>query len=195
MKALRFCLLGLLIFTIHGFAEDDIERLKKNPGSYLNLQDVPFFFNGNPLEGLDAFAVIPPYTIQSAEVNRNIEKIIEKELSSIGNVIKTKCEDTRGIGTGNLLTILIGRVTKWDGSELPFFRVSLNVETSVVISKTNVKSMPRLWTINDFVDSPLKVKSEKKAVSAVQNLLRAFIQNYKFVNANQEKKPTFYLYF
>jgi hypothetical protein len=175
--------------------EGNIERLKRNPGIYLNFQDVPIFNSGNPLEGLNAFTVIPPYSIQSSEINKKIEALIEKELGSIGTVIKAKPEDMNGFGTGNILNIQIGRVSKWDGGELPISRVTLNIETAVVISKTNVKSLPRIWSINDFVDSPLDLKSEDKTIGAVQKLLKEFIKNYKFANPNQTQKPTFYVYY
>ncbi len=200
MKRTLTHLLILTLFSAHGFCADNvnedsnIERLKRNPGIYLNFQDVPVFFSGNPLEGLNAFAVIPPYSLQSSEVNKKVEAIIEKELGSIGTIIKAKSEDMNGFGTGSILNILIGRVSKWDGGELPISRVTLNVETSVVISKTNVKSMPRVWSINDFVDSPLDIKSEDKVVGAVQKLLKEFVKNYKFANPNQAQKPTFYIY-
>ena len=193
-----------LCILAHAFAEADpiketensiVERLKRNPGTYLNLQDVPFFYTGNPLEGLTTFAVIPPYSIQNQEVYKKIEAIIEKELSTIGTVIKSKQEDTTGIGSGNMLTIQVGPVSKWDGGELPIFRASLNVETSVIISKTHVKSMPRIWSINDFVDAPFEIKSEEKAIGAIQKLVKEFVKNYKFVNPNPSQKTTFYLYF
>lgn len=196
----RFHFLVLLLVVKCGlFANDNqddsnIERLKRNPAIYLNFQDVPFFYTGNPLEGLDAFAVIPPYSIQSPEVNKKIEAAIEIELGSIGTVIKAKSEDMNGFGTGNILNIQIGRVAKWDGGELPISRVTLSVESSVVISKTNVKSLPRVWTINDFVDSPFSIKTEDKTIGAVQKLLREFVQNYKFANPSQTQKPTFYVY-
>lgn len=195
MNCLKYYVLGLVAVAVSVFAETEMERVKKNPAIDLNLQDVPFFLNGNPLEGLNTFAVVPPSTFQNAAVNRKIEMIIEKELGSIGTAIRTKYGDTRGTGSCNLLTILVNGVTKWDGGELPIYRVSLNVETSVIISKTNVHSMPRVWTINAFIDSPFEAKSEEKAIGAVQKLLREFVRNYKFVNANQQKKPTFYLYF
>lgn len=121
--------------------------------------------------------------------------MIEKELGILGTVVKAKNEDTTGFGTGNLLNIQIGRVSKWDGGELPISRVTLNVETPVVISKTNVKSLPRVWSINDFVDSSLDIKSEDKVVGAVQKLLKEFVKNYKFANPDQAQKPTFYIYY
>jgi len=193
-------LLILTLLAANGlFAENsedgNVERFKRNPGVYLNFQDVPIFHSGNPLEGLSAFAVIPPYSIQSPEVNKKIEALIEKELGSIGTVIKAKSEDMDGFGTGNILNIQIGRVSKWDGGELPISRVTLNIETAVVISKTNVKSLPRIWTINDFVDSPLDIKSEDKTIGAVHKLLKEFVKNYKFANPNQTQKPTFYFYY
>ena len=201
MKKQSFYLLVLTLLTSYGFSADqtaednNIERLKRNPGTHLNCQDVPLFFSGNPLEGLSAFAVIPPCSIQSPEVNKKIEMVIEKELGSIGTVIKAKTEDMTGFGTGNILNIQIGTVSKWDGGELPISRVTLNVETPVIISKTNVKSLPRIWSINDFVDSPLDLKSEDKTVGAVQKLLKEFAKNYKFANPTQTQKPTFYIYY
>jgi hypothetical protein len=196
----RFHFLVLLLVVKCGlFANDNqddsnIERLKRNPAIYLNFQDVPFFYSGNPLEGLNAFAVIPPYSIQSPEVNKKIETAIETELGCIGTVIKAKSEDMNGFGTGNILNIQIGCVAKWDGGELPISRVTLSVESSVVISKTNVKSLPRIWTINDFVDSPFSIKTEGNTIGAVQKLLREFVQNYKFANPCQTQKPIFYVY-
>ena len=159
----------------------------------LNFQDVPIFNTGNPLEGLNAFAVIPPYSIQSPEVYKKIEAVIEKELSSLGAVVKAKSEDVRGFGSGNILNIQIGCVSKWDGGELPITRVTLNVETPVLITKTNVKSFPRVWSINNFVDAPWNVRSESQTVDAVQKLLREFVKNYRY--ANPAQKPTFYVYF
>ena len=201
MKKQSFYLLILTLLTSYGFSADqtvensNIEKLKRNPGTYLNCQDVPLFYNGNPLEGLSAFAVLLPCSIQSSEVTKKIEMAIEKELGSIGTVVKAKAEDMTGFGTGNILNIQIGAVSKWDGGELPISRVTLNVEAPVIISKTNVKSLPRIWSINDFVDSPLNLKSEDKMVGAVQKLLKEFVKNYKFANSTQTQKPTFYVYY
>ena len=194
-----FCFLFLALVVKWGlFAnnkEDSIvERLKRNPAIYLNFQDVPFFYTGNPLEGLSAFAVIPPYSIQSPEVNKQIEAAIETELGCIGTVIKTKDEDLEGFGSGNILNVQIGRVSKWDGGELPITRITLSIETPVLLSKTNVKSLPRIWAINDFVDSAFDIKSEDKTIGAIKTLLREFVQNYKFANPGQTQKPTFYVY-
>ncbi len=198
MKKKIFYLSILTLFASNIFCADNdqenntIERLKRNPGLYLNFQDVPIFYTGNPLEGLNTFAVLPPVSIQNSEVSKKIEALIEKELGSIGTVIKAKPEDLNGFGSGNILNIQVGNVSKWEGGELPFFRVTLNIETPVLITKTNVKTLPRVWTINDFVDSPFDIKSEDKSLGAIQKLLKEFVKNYKFANPNQ--KPTFYLY-
>jgi hypothetical protein len=198
MKKASYLLVPLILSACSLFGdnreESNIERIKRNPGVYLNFQDVPLFYTGNPLEGLEGFAVIPPYSIQSPEVNKKIIATIEAELGCIGTVVNAKNEDVQGFGTGNILNIQIGRVSKWDGGELPISRVTLSVETPVAICKTNVKSLPRVWSINDFVDSPFDVKSEEKTIGAVQKLLKEFVKNYRFANPGQTQKPTFYIY-
>lgn len=98
----------LVLFIAHGFCTNtnkDMERLKENPGIYLNFQDVPIFHKGNPLEGLNAFAIISPYSMQNPEVNRKIKAVIEQELGFLGTVIQAKSEDVNGFGTGNILNI------------------------------------------------------------------------------------------
>lgn len=185
-------LMPACIFSVNQ-VEISSERAKKNPGVYLNSQDVPLFYVGNPLEGLTSFAVIPPLCTQNPETKKKIQAIIEKELGVVGIVIKTNDEDMTGFGTGTRLNIQIGKVSKWDGGELPISRITLNIETPVVISKTNVKSSPRVWTINDFIDAPLS-ESEDKLIGAMQKLLKEFVKTYKFTNSDQKQKPTFYLY-
>lgn len=188
----------LTVFSIHVFSadadEEIIGKLKRNPGIYLNPQDVPIFYSGNPLEGLKTFAVIPPYSLHSPEVNQKIGSIIEKELGSLGTVIKAKDDNVTGFGAGTMLVIQVGNVSKWDGGQLSLSRVSLSIETSVLISKTNIKSFPIVWSINDFVDSPLNLKSESKVEGAVEKMLREFVKNYRFANPKLEEKPTFYVY-
>lgn len=192
------CIFLLLMLIMNeNFAENssgNIDNLKRNPGNYLNFQDVPIFYNGNPLEGLAGFAVIPPYSLQNPNANKQIGEVIDSELALIGTVVKVSSENMNGFGTGNILNIQIGPVSKWDGGELPIARVSLSIETPVVISKTNVKSLPRIWTINDFVDSQLDIRSEMKTVGAVKKLLHEFVKSYKFANPNQAEKPVFYVY-
>ena len=192
MKKLFLCLFFLHLLAIYG--DDALERLKANPGLYLNFQDVPIFYTGNPLEGLMGFAVLPPVSIQDAEVNKKIQAIIEKELSVIGTVVKTKLEDVSGFGSGNSLNLQIGPVTKWEGGELPITRVTLNVETSVVVQNSHKNSSPRVWTVNGFVDAPCNRASEEKTLGAVEKLLKEFVRNYKFANAGQVQKPVFYVY-
>ena len=175
-------------------ADSNVEQLKKNPGLSLNCQDVPIFVQGNPLEGLDTFAVLPPDSIQNQDVNKRIQSIIEKELASIGKVIKAKSDDVSGFGSGNLLNIQVGKVSSWDEKQIPIIRVTLNIETPVLLTKSNIKSLPRVWTVNTFVDAPFGADSEEKTVGAIQKLLQEFIANYQFVNTKQTQKPTFYVY-
>lgn len=85
--------ISLALFATYGFCTNSsTEELKNNPGIYLNFQDVPIFYKGSPLEGLKAFAVISPYSIQNPEVNRKIKAIIEQELGCLGTVIKVKTD-------------------------------------------------------------------------------------------------------
>jgi hypothetical protein len=191
MECILFIIFAFNVFGTEQL-ESNIEKLKTNPGVYLNSQDVPFFYNGNPLEGLTAFAVIPPYSIQNPEVNKKIGNIIEKELGVIGTIIRAEKGNLTGLATGNLINIQVGGISKWDGGELSISRVTLNVETQVVIAKTNLKSFPRVWSINDFVNCRLDIESEDKFLGAIQKLLKEFVRNYQFVNPTQ--KPTFYLY-
>lgn len=188
-------LLVFALFSTMGFCAENIEESKNNPGINLNPQDVPIFSDGNPLEGLNTFAVIPPYSFKNPKVSKEIESLIEKELGSIGTVTRSKSEDVTGLGSGSMLNIQVGQVSKWDGGEMPFSRVTLSVETSVIISKTNVKSRPRVWAINDFVDSPFDLKTEDQLVGAIQKLLREFVESYRFANPDQQQKPTFYVYY
>lgn len=185
-------LMPIVLFS--AVVDTNIQRLKRSPEIYLNPQDVPLFYTGNPLDGLDVFSVIPPYSIQSSEVNKSIEQMIVKELGSIGTIIKAGNENLAGFGSGNLMNIQIGKVSKWDGGELPITRVTLSIETAVTICKTSNSSNPRVWSINDFVDSAFEVESEKETLGAVQKLLREFTRNYKFANQSRSQKPTFYIY-
>ncbi len=171
----------------------DISEVENRPDIGLNSLDIPIFHQGNPLKGLRTFTIISQYSDQS-EINRKIRQVIEKELGSLGAIIELKAEDTTGFTSNGLLNIQIGNVSKWDGGQLPISRVSINLETPVLITKSNVKSMPKIWAINDFIDAPLDKKSEDKTLGAVQKLLKEFVENYKFANSGAMEKPTFYIY-
>lgn len=161
---------------------------ENQPDLKLNSLDVPIFHQGNPLQGLRSFTILPQHFSNNLEINNKIRKVVEKELGSLGNVIELKGEDVTGFASNGLLNIQIGNVSNSEGGQLPILRVSVNLETPVLITKTNVKSMPRVWAINDFVET------SDKTVPAVQKLLRAFVENYKFANPNEKEKPTFYIY-
>jgi hypothetical protein len=195
MKKIFSFLFFLNLIAIYGFcSKDNIEQIEKNPGTYLNCQDVPIFIEGNPLQGLNAFAVIPPCSIQNIGVNKKIQYIIEKELGTIGKVVKAKSEDMNGFGSGNLLNIQVGKVSTWNEKQIPITRVTLNIETPVVLSKSGKESFPRIWAINAFVDAPFDIGSEEKSIEAIQKLLQEFVSNYQFINSKQKEKPIFYVY-
>lgn len=155
-----------------------------------HLQDVPMFYTGNPLKGLRAFACILPYNIPNKE---QINQAIEQELGSIGKIIQGSSDDTNGFSSGNVLTLQIGSLTTFDEKELPITRVTLSIETPVTVDKTKLKSFPRVWSINCFIDSPSD-QIEDKLLGAVQKLFKEFVQTYQLVNQDA-LKPTFHIYY
>ena len=165
----------LLLLLIQGFCETKDNKC-------LNCQDVPTFFDVNPLKNLSSFAVVLP------EANPTMQAVIEKELSSIGSVIKAASGDMTGLGSGTLLLIQIGPLFEWNGSPLPIFRVTLSVGASVTINRTHLQSHPRIWEINGFC------KTSLDTTEVVQKLLQDFTETYQGVNAHQKTKPLFYLY-
>lgn len=60
------CISSALGSSIHA------EQINDTTNIHPNFQNVPIFNTGNSLEGLSAFAVIPPYSIQSHEVYKKI---------------------------------------------------------------------------------------------------------------------------
>ncbi|MBM3197666.1 MAG: hypothetical protein FJZ58_00225 [Chlamydiae bacterium] len=181
----------MILFLIQPYilhAEETLESLQKNPGLYLNCQDVPIFYQGNPLEGLMSFAVLLPASLRDLEAKK-IQTLITKELGSVGHVIQAKIGDVSGFGFGNRLYLQIGSVRDWSGKELPLMRMTLSVETSVILQSSHQTSSPRVWSINAFIKTPY---SEEEQSEAMQKLLQEFVKNYLFVNTGQ--KPTFYLY-
>lgn len=201
MKKLFACLLLLVFCSSHGFCLDKdeekvIERARKNPGLSLNPQDLPLFFEeDNPLTGMRTFNLIPPRSLTNSETQRIVQSVIEKELEQIGEVIHLKEMDMRGMGAGNILNIQVGDALGWDGSRLPISRVSLQVETFVVINKTGTKTFPVVWSINTFFQSPVGSDSEDLMLQAIQKLAKDFVQNYKYANQGKNEKPTFYTYY
>jgi len=191
--------IGLFSLVASGFCteikESNIERLKKNPGIRLNRQDVPIFYEGHPLKGLNIFTVLSLNEVQNKEIGKKIESLIKRELGSLGSVIKVKNKNIIGFASGNLLNIQIGQIANWDGKELPVYRVTLSIETRVRIKNSNVNSLPRVWSINDFLHMPTENASEEMIMDPIQKLLGEFIKNYRFVNQDCSKKPKFYVYF
>lgn len=188
-------LILILAFTNSVFCEDcNFEEFRKNPGLRLNPQDVPFFSNDNPLSGLQTFLIHQPYFSRGSGIQKKIEDLIESELQMVGEVIRLKKDNMKGFGAGNGLIIDVGTVSTWEGKEMPISRISLHIETSVILRKTGLNTSPMVWSINTFSDSPLNEDSNCKFLGAVQKLLVDFKQNYLYANRDQQKKPIFYLY-
>lgn len=183
----------LMLCGSHSFCTESSEQ---NPGVYLNLQDLPIFSeDNNPLTGMQAFNLIPPISLKDSKVQKEVQKAIEKELEKVGEVIHLKDEDMRGFGSGNILLIQVGSVLGWDGTRMPISRISLQVETSAVINKTGVKTFPAVWSMNTFFQGAVDPDSEGRLLEAVQKFVGEFVQNYKYANREQKKKPIFYTYY
>ncbi len=191
MKSL-FYLLTLVLFTIHGYCIDNIEqKTQQNPGIYLNFQDVPIFSeDNNPLSNMRLFNVILPLSLKDPEIQKKIQSVLERELGIIGEVIHLKDNDMRGFASGNILLIQMGNVIGWDENEMPICRISLQVETSVALNNTSVNTFLPVWSINTFFQELID-SSNHKMLKAVQKLVSDFVQNYKYVNKEQGKKPYF----
>lgn len=197
MKIIKlFVFLGLLSNV---FCDESLETKAKNPSWSLNPQDVPQIYeeSNTPLTGLHAFTIFCPY-FKDSGIQEKLTQLIEKELEAIGQVIKLqddeKATNITGFGTGNYLNIKIRNVSRWDGKEMPVSRISLNIETYVTLKKTKINICPIVWGINDFSDIRFDKGSEDKFIEPIQKLLTQFVQNYRFANPDQQKKPIFYLY-
>lgn len=184
-KALiRLCIIGLLK-TLPCSADN-------NPLLSLNPQDVPIFYENNPLSGLKSFTIIN--SIASKELQAKIKKSVEKSLEMAGKVTRLKDNDMRGFGSGNILLIQMGNVQQWDGTETAISRLSLSIETPVTLEKTGTKTFPIIWSINTFVQDSINTGSEEALTQAVEKLIDNFIQNYQYANQKEMKKPVFYTY-
>ena len=170
------------------------DRSGSNPGILLNPQDVPIFYDNNPLSGMQSFTVITSVPLKDSKMQARIEDAIEKTLSTAGRVTHLKDNDMRGFGAGNVLLIQIDKVIGWNGDETSMFRLSLSVETSVTLNKTDLKTFPMVWSINTFLQAPIDSSSEGNLTKALEKLAGEFVQNYQYVNQGQTKEPVFYTY-
>lgn len=201
MKKIFIYLLVVMFCSSYGLCVDKgqekfIESARKNPGLSLNPQDLPVFFEkDNPLTGMHTFNLIPPLSLKNNETQKNVQRVIEKELEQIGEVIHLQEMDMRGMGAGNTLNVQIGDVLGRGNSELPVSRVSLQVQTFVLINKTGIKTFPAVWSINAFFSSPSGSNSEEAILQSTQKLMKDFIQNYTYANQGKKGKPIFYTYY
>lgn len=190
MKKL-FTLLAPVLFIPYGLC---VNETMENPNISLNPQDVPIFYDSNPLTGMKSFTVITSFPSKDIETRKRIQQSIEKPLKVAGEVIHLKDNDMQGFGTGNLLLIQMGNVLGWDGSEMPISRISLSVETATTLDKTGTKTFPMIWSINTFLQRGVDSNFENNLTKAVQKLINDFVRSYQYANKDQSIKPIFYIY-
>lgn len=189
-----YLLVAATLLTSNGFCRNGSIETDQNPNISLNPQDIPIFYDNNPLTGLKAFTVITSFPLKDMDMQKRVGQSIEKALSGIGEVIHLKDTDMRGFSAGNMLLIQMGNITAWDGSEMPVSRVSLSIETPASLDKTGMKTFPMVWSINTFLRGNVDSSSEVNLTKAVQKLVGDFIQSYQYVNRDQTKRPVFYIY-
>lgn len=194
MKRVLIYLLSAILFISYGFCKNSSIEIDQNPNISLNPQDVPIFYDNNPLTGLKAFTVITSFPLKNDGMQKKIGQWIEKALNGIGEVIHLKDNDMRGFGAGNILLIQMGNVMEWSGNEMPFSRISLSIESPITLDKTGMQTLPMVWSINTFLQGNIGSNSEDNLTKAIQKLLDDFIQSYQYVNKDQTKRPVFYIY-
>jgi len=188
-------LLIIILFTASAcYAEDQKSNIDQKPNISVNPQDVPIFYADNPLTGMNSFTLLTALSVIDSEIEKQIKQTIQETLETVGDVTYLKDNDMRGFGTGNVLLIQIGNVTEWNGKEMPISRLSLSVETSVTLNKTDTKTFPIVWSINAFLQGTIDTISEDNLKKAIQKLVGDFVQNYRYANQGQPKKPTFFSY-
>lgn len=193
-KHVAFVFIAALFFTLNGFCKNSSIEIDQKSINLLNPQDVPVFYENNPLRGLKAFTVITSFPLKENKMQKQIGQSIEKALSGMGEVIHLKDNDMRGFGVGNVLLIQLGAVKAFDGKILPISRASLGLETAVCIDKTGLKSFPIIWSINTFFEGNLESCSEQNIIHSIQYLIQSFSQSFKEVNQEPSKKIVFYIY-
>ena len=189
-----FVLLAAVLFVPCAFCRNAVIEIDQNPNISLNPQDVPIFYDNNPLTGLKAFTVITSFPLKDADIQKKIGQSVEKILNGIGEVVHLKDNDMRGFGAGNILLIQMDNVRGWDGSEMPISRISLSIESPITLDKTGMKTLPMVWSINTFLKGNIDSSSEDNLTQAVQKLVGDFVQSYQYVNKVQIKRPVFYNY-
>lgn len=188
MKVHFLTIFSILVLTLYSDTQPTIASdLNNNPSIYLSPLDVPIFYSGNPLEGLNAFAVLPLYSIKNREIKQKIDTIIEEELKKIGKIEKLNSNNMTGFGMGTLLNIQIEEI-----DDKQVLRMNLSIECPVVIESSNIKSNLRIWSINDFAS--LSTSENDKELRLARTLLQQFVENYQFNNSIQVSKPVFYIY-
>lgn len=195
MKKILSKLFILSLATVALYANDrKCNEIEKNPAILLNPQDVPIFYDNHPLKKIKAFTIITSIPLEDTKVQKAIENSIEAKLKTEGDVIHLKDNDMRGFGAGTILLIQIGNAKTWDGNNLALSRISLSIQTSVILNQSGVKTFPVIWNINNFLDGSVDSISENHLVKAIQQLINDFLQNYRHANQDLIIKPMFYTY-
>jgi hypothetical protein len=151
----------------------------------------------NPLKGLTNFLFFLRCPAEDKIMADTIFALVEKKLSSYGQVNKTRmliqtdkgeAIDLSIFKTGATLIYQISNLQDISGNETGFVRASLNLYTETEIVKTKELCSPYVWSSNCFLKGSTKKDLANLVSLSLDNLLDQFNSNYKLVNRG---KPVF----
>lgn len=202
MKMVHFNLsLSLLILlTLSSLKADDkkVQPSENKPISY-NIQDRPSPTIDNPIKGLSKFLFFPMSPAKDKAMADRIYTLVEKKLSALGQVNKTKilvntdqgeAIDLSVFSTGTTLVYSIQDLKDHSGKDTGFVRASLNLTAAVQVVKTNDTCSPYVWSCNCFLKGSTQKNLENLVSTSLDDLLRQFSESYNLVNSD---KPVFEL--
>ncbi|MCX6989768.1 MAG: hypothetical protein NTX49_01690 [Chlamydiae bacterium] len=163
---MKIALLKITLYTllISAFGSVSAEDIRISPiektQNYYNVQDRPNPEIDNPTKGLTSFLFFPMCPAKDKKMADNIFALVEKKLTSYGQVNKTRIlvETDQGeaidlsvFKVGVTLIYEIKNLKDLSGNETGFVRASLNLYTAIEIVKTKEVCRPYIWSSNCFL--------------------------------------------
>lgn len=192
MQFFRHCLFIVLLLG----SCFSIESQEKNIPTY-NYQDRPNLSADSPLKGLSQFLVFCMCPTASKEMSDEILNTVEKKLSLIGKVKRSKiliktdkgeAIDLQPLDAAATLIYELRDVEDVNGKNLGIVRASLNLTTEVQINKTKQSCSPYVWSSNCFLKGTVKKNVQELVNQSLALLLDQFKVDFTKENTYS---PTF----
>lgn len=190
----------LILLTLTSLkAEGKKVQLPANKSLSYNIQDRPSPDVDNPLKGLSKFLFFPMSPAKDKGMADRIFTLVEKKLSALGQVNRTKILvntdqgeeiDLSVFSIGTTLVYLIQDLKDLSGKDTGFIRASLNLSAAVQVVKTNDTCSPYVWSCNCFLKGSTQKNLENLISTSLDDLLQQFSESYNLVNSD---KPLFEL--